>query len=50
MARVKLAGSKKTKPGVGADIRGALPCLFIVIAGIAVILLIFYLSLQTANQ
>lgn len=50
MAKVKLAGPKKTKPGKAADIRGALPCLVIVVGGFAVIMLIFYLSLQTANQ
>jgi hypothetical protein len=50
MAKYKPAGSKKALSGKAADIRGALPCLFLVLAVIAVLMLIFYLSLQSSTQ
>ncbi len=43
MAKFKLAGSKKT-PAKSA--RSAIPCLVIVILGIAIMCLLFYFSLK----
>jgi hypothetical protein len=49
MAKLKPAGGSKKKTGVKADIRAALPCLFIVVAGTIILMVIFFLSLQTTN-
>lgn len=49
MAKVKLAGSKKAKSNRAADLKGALPCLFLVLTGIFLIMMIFYFSLQSAK-
>jgi len=50
MAKYKPAGAKKPLSSKAADIRGALPCLFLVVAAIAVLMLIFYFSLQSSTQ
>ncbi|MBV8820458.1 MAG: hypothetical protein JO022_19015 [Acidobacteriaceae bacterium] len=50
MAKVKLAGSKKAKPSRAEDIKGALPCLFLVLMAIVVLMVIFYYSLQSSTQ
>jgi hypothetical protein len=50
MAKYKPAGSKKPISSKAADIRGALPCLFLVLVVIGVLMLIFYLSLQSSTQ
>jgi hypothetical protein len=49
MAKVKLAGSKKSKSSKTEDIRGAIPCLFLVLMGIGLLMVIFYYSLQSTN-
>jgi hypothetical protein len=50
MAKVKLAGSKKAKPSTAAaDLKGALPCLFLVLMGILILMVIFYYSLQSTT-
>jgi len=49
MAKVKLAGSKKSKASKTSDVRGALPCLFLVLMGIALLMVIFYYSLQSTT-
>ena len=48
MAKFRSAGSKKTLPKKSA--RSALPCLILVILGIAVMCLMFYLSLQSGSS
>jgi hypothetical protein len=50
MARYKPAGARKPLSNKAADIRGALPCLFLVLAVIAILMLIFYLSLSSSTQ
>ncbi|MGD0436677.1 MAG: hypothetical protein ABSB86_09430, partial [Bryobacteraceae bacterium] len=45
MAKFKSAGSKKAAPAKSA--RRAIPCLVIIALGIAVMCLLFYLSLQS---
>jgi hypothetical protein len=45
MAKFKSAGSRKTTPAKSA--RGAIPCLILVILGIAIMCFLFYLSLQS---
>ena len=45
MAKFKSAGSKKAAPVKSA--RRAIPCLVIIALGIAVMCLLFYLSLQS---
>ncbi len=47
MAKFKSAGSKKT-PAKSA--RRAIPCLILIVLGIAIMCLLFYLSLQSGNS
>lgn len=46
MAKFKSAGSKKTSEKVKSA-RAAIPCLLLVALGIAIMCLLFYLSLQS---
>ena len=46
MAKFKPAGQKKTKP---ANLRGALPCMVLVVLVIVSMCLLFYFSLQSNN-
>jgi len=48
MAKFKSAGSKKTEKVKSA--RAAIPCLFLVLLGIALMCLLFYFSLQSNTQ
>ncbi len=45
MAKYKLAGSKKKK-STGSDARGAIPCVIFLIAGMALLMLLFYSILK----
>ena len=49
MAKLKPVSATKKKTGVKADVRAALPCLFIVLAAIVIMMVIFFQSLQTTN-
>jgi len=49
MAKFKSAGSKKPAEKVKSA-RAAVPCLVLVVLGILLMCVLFYLSLQTANQ
>jgi hypothetical protein len=50
MAKLKLAaGQKKSKSSTAKSIRGAVPCLVLIVAGIALLCLMFYLSLQSGT-
>ena len=48
MAKFKSAGSKKTEKVKSA--RAAIPCLVLVVLGIALMCLLFYFSLQSSTQ
>jgi hypothetical protein len=48
MAKFKLAGSSKKAPAKSA--RSAIPCLILVVLGIAMMCLLFYLSLQSGTS
>ena len=47
MAKYKLAGANKTKTGAAKSMKGAVPCLVLIVGGIALLCLMFYLSLQS---
>lgn len=49
MAKFKSAGKKKTSEKVKSA-RAAIPCLFLVVLGIALMCLLFYFSLQSNTQ
>jgi hypothetical protein len=48
MAKLKPAGSGKKTPAKSA--RSAIPCLILVVLGIAGMCLLFYISLQSSTQ
>jgi hypothetical protein len=48
MAKFKSAGSKKAAPAKSA--RSAIPCLILVVLGIALMSLLLYFSLQSSTQ
>jgi len=48
MAKFKLAGSSKKAPAKSA--RSAIPCLILVVLGIALMCILFYLSLQSGTS
>ena len=48
MAKFKPAGSKKATPAKSA--RRAIPCLILIVLGIAIMCLLFYLSLQSGTS
>jgi hypothetical protein len=48
MAKLKPAGSTKKTPAKSA--RAAIPCLILVLLGIAAMCLLFYLSLQSGTS
>ena len=48
MAKFKSVGSKKSEKVKSA--RAAIPCLFLVLLGIALMCLLFYFSLQSNTQ
>jgi hypothetical protein len=48
MAKFKLAGSAKKAPAKSA--RSAIPCLILVVLGIALMCVLFYLSLQSGTS
>ena len=47
MAKFRPAGSRKVKPQ--ASSRGIIPCLFLLIAGFALIFLLFYAMLKSSK-
>lgn len=47
MAKYKLAGQNKGKAGTAKSMKTAWPCLVLVVGGIALLCLMFYLSLQS---
>jgi hypothetical protein len=49
MAKLKLAGQNKSKSSPAKSMRGAVPCLVLIVAGIALLCLMFYLSLQSGT-
>ena len=49
MAKLKPAGQKKAKSSTAKSIRGAVPCLVLIVAGIVLVCLMFYLSLQSGT-
>lgn len=49
MAKFKSAGSKKTSEKVKSA-RAAIPCLILVLLGIALMCVLFYFSLQSSSQ
>lgn len=49
MAKFKSAGGKKTPEKVKSA-RAAIPCLLLVVLGIALLCLLFYFSLQSSTQ
>lgn len=49
MAKFKSAGSKKTPEKVKSA-RAAIPCLVLVVLGIALMCVLFYFSLQSSSQ
>lgn len=48
MAKFKSAGSKKTTPTKSS--RNAIPCLILILLGIALMCLLFYFSLQSSTS
>jgi len=48
MAKLKAAGSTKKTPGKSA--RSAIPCLILVILGIVLMCLLFYISLSSGSS
>lgn len=48
MAKFKSAGSRKTAPAKSA--RSAIPCLILILLGIALMCLLFYFSLQSSTS
>lgn len=50
MAKFKPAGAKKSKNTTATqNVRKALPCLVLIILGVALLSLMFYLSLQSGS-
>lgn len=49
MAKFKSAGRKKTSEKVKSA-RAAIPCLLLVVLGIALMCILFYYSLQSSSQ
>ena len=49
MAKLKLAGAKKSKSSTAKSVRSAVPCMVLIVAGIALLCLMFYLSLQSGT-
>ena len=46
MAKFKPAGTRKSKR---SDVKGAAPCLIIIVAGITLICLLFYFALKSST-
>jgi len=49
MAKYKLAEQNKSKATNAKSMKGAVPCLVLIIGGIAILCLMFYLSLQSGT-
>ena len=49
MGKYKAAGSAKSKATTAKSVRSAIPCLVLIVGGIAALCFMFYLSLQSGS-